>query len=114
MARVTHTAQKKATASPLDGVVLTETAADVTNKEQVKWTGREIIVAHNTGASARTVTITSTADSLGRTGDITADSIAAGAIAFYGPFNGEGWKQADGYIYFEANNAEVKFGIIGW
>lgn len=113
MARVTLTAQRKATNSPLDGVLLTETAADTTNKEQVLWTGKEIIVAHNTGGSAYTVTITSAADKNGRTLDITADSLAAGVIAFYGPFPADGWRQSTGMLFFEASNVAVKFGVIG-
>lgn len=113
MARVTHTpTQALATDAQSDGVSLTFTAADATNKEQVALTGREIIIARNTGAGARTVTITSTADELGRTDDITADSIPAGEFHIYGPFGLEGWEQTDGNLYFEAEHAEVTFAII--
>ena len=96
---------------PTDGVTATFTAADVANKEQFALTGKEIVVARNSGASARTVTINSVAIN-GRTGDITADSIAAGATHVYGPFNPDGgWAQTDGTLHLEADNAEVLFAV---
>jgi len=91
---------------------VTMTAANTTDKEQFVATGRELVIAHNTGASARTVTFTSTTDTRNRTGDITAYSIGAGLIAVFGPFPLEGWRQTDGMVYMEANHAEVKFGVI--
>lgn len=111
MARVDNVRTKAVGPWPTDGVVVTMTAADATNKQQTPCTGREIIVAQNTGAVARTVTINSV-PLHGRAGDITADSLAAGAIVIYGPFDRRGFKQSDNKIHFEANNAEVKFGVI--
>lgn len=112
MARQTLTKTTATTTGwPTDGVTATVTAADATNKEQFALTGKEIIIARNSGAGARTVTITSVAVN-GRTGHITADSIAAGATHVYGPFNPNGWKQTDGMIYFEAEHAEVLYTVI--
>jgi hypothetical protein len=91
---------------------LIETAADATLKQSTVLTGRELIIAHNTGAGARTVTFTSVADERGRTGDITTYSIGAGKIAVFGPFTRAGWMQSGGLIYYEAEHAEVKFGVI--
>lgn len=89
------------------------TAADATNKEQFVASDKDIVVAHNTGAGARTVTVTSVADAgNSRTGDIAAYSIGAGEYAAFGPFNRQGWMQTNGYIYIEAEHAEVKFGAI--
>lgn len=96
-----------------DAADLTMTAADVANKNQFVATGNELVVAHNTGASAYTVTINSVADpNFGRTGDIATYSLAAGEYAVFGPFNVAGWQQSDGYIYLEASNASVKFGVL--
>lgn len=96
-----------------EGVAITMTAADPSNKSQIVATGREIVIAHNTGALARTVTITSVADPYGRTKDITAESIAPGALRVYGAgLEITGWQQTDGKLYFEANHAEVKFGVL--
>lgn len=97
---------------PTSVQAVTMTAADVTNKNQVLLTGREIVLIQNTDTVARTVTITSTPDPQGRSGDITAASVAAGAIAVVGPFGLPGWIQPDGYLYLEASNAAVKFGVI--
>jgi len=88
------------------------TAADATNKEDVVCTGAEIVIAHNTGGSAYTVTVTSVADSRGRTGNVSTYSLAADDYAVFGPFDTEGWIQADGKLYFEASNAAVKFGVV--
>src|SRR5689334_19627624 len=83
------------------------TAADATNKEQFVLDGKHIIIAHNTGAGARTVTLTSVADAgNARTGDITAYSIGAGEYAAFGPFDRQGWMQTAGYMYIEAEHAE--------
>jgi hypothetical protein len=87
------------------------TAADASNLNQCAHTGKEVIYARNSGAGARTVTITSVSY-LGRTGHITAESIAAGATKVFGPFSIEGWKQTDGYLYFQAEHAEVLFTVL--
>jgi hypothetical protein len=91
---------------------LTMTAADAANYEEVSFTGNEIIIAHNTGASERNVTISSVADSQGRDGDISSYALAAGDYAVFGPFELEGWRQSGGKLYFQADNAEVKFGVV--
>lgn len=91
---------------------LTLTAADSTNKEQFVLDGPVLIVAHNLGVGARTITLTSVADSKNRTGDVTAFSIGADEIAVFKVDNTEGWKQTDGYMYIEASNAEVRWGIV--
>ena len=96
-----------------NAVDLPMTAANAANKEQFVASGKDLIIAFNSGAGARTVTITSVADPKNnRTGDITTYSIGAGEYAVFGPFNREGWMQSDGYIYIEAEHAEVKWGVI--
>lgn len=112
MPRVTLTRSNSPGPNPTAGVAVTMTAADTVNKEQFALTGREIVIIHNTGASSRTYTITSVADPYGRLGDITAQTIAAGAIHTVGPFGLLGWQQTGGFLYLEASNAEVKFGVI--
>lgn len=92
--------------------VVTFTAADPVNKEQVTVTGRELILIRNTGAGAATWTATSTDDPHGRTDDITAESIAAGEIRLFGPVAMSGWRQTDGKLYFEASAATVTFAVI--
>lgn len=112
MPRQTLTKTTSPGPNPTAGVAVTMTAADTVNKEQFALTGREVLIIQNTGASAYTYTITSVADPYNRTGHITAQSIAAGAIHVIGPLGLEGWRQTDGNLYLEANNAAVKYGVI--
>jgi hypothetical protein len=94
------------------GVAVTMTAANITDKEQFVAQGKDLLIVQNTDSGAHTFTINSTADPYGRTKDITAESIAAGAIRVFGPMELTGWVQSDGRIYLEANSALVKFGVI--
>lgn len=95
-----------------DSMDLLLTAADTTNNNQILLDGPVIVVAHNTGASARTITITSAVDPQNRTGDVSAYSIGAGEYFSMKIDQTTGWKQTDGYLYLQANNAEVKIGAI--
>lgn len=88
------------------------TAADVANKNQFAPSGNDLILVQNSGASPYTVTLTSAPDPQNRTGDIATYSLDAGEFAVLGPVKTMGWVQADGYVYLEASNASVKFGII--
>lgn len=116
MARQTHTALvalgAKTNVYTANAADLTMTAAIPADYEQVVAGGKDLVIAHNTGASAYTVTIESVVDARGRTGDIAAYSLGAGEYAVFGPFDPEGWKQTDGYLYFRASNASVKFGVV--
>lgn len=92
---------------------VTMTAADTTNQNAVALTGKEVLIARNSGGSAYTVTITSVADPVhGRTGDISAVSIPAGESRMWGPFPLEGWRQSDNKLYFQASNAAVLFTVL--
>lgn len=112
MPRTTLTKTTSPGPYPTTVQTVTMTAADTTNKNQFALTGREIVIIQNTDTVARTVTITSTTDPQGRTGDISAVSLAAGAIAVVGPFGLPGWIQTDGMLYLEASAATVKFGVV--
>ena len=97
-------------ANSLDLAMVVTVLAD---KAQFLASGKELVIAHNTGVGAGTVTITSVASAKNnRSGDITAYSIGAGEYAVFGPFEREGWMQSDGYIYLEASTVDVKFGVI--
>lgn len=120
MARVTHTPRSVAVAHPTlqpaaNSLDLAWTAADTTNKERIAHTGKEIILARNSGAGARTVTVDGVA-LLGRTGSITAYSIGAGETIIIGPLPVDGWRQTSGgdagYLTFEGEHAEVLFSTL--
>lgn len=113
MARTDLTINSAPGSYPTAGVVLTLDAADAVNLNSFSMTGRELLVAFNSDTAVHTVTISSVADEKNRTGDITAESIAAGAYAVYGPFkNKAGWAQATGKLFVAANDATVKFCVI--
>ena len=95
-----------------DALDITLTAADTTNNNQIVLDGPMLIIAHNSGASARTLTLTSANDLQKRTGDITAYSIGAGEVACFKIDNQSGWRQSDGFLYLAANHAEVKIGAV--
>lgn len=112
MARTALTKTAAPGSTNYSGAALTMTAADVSNKNEFVASGRDLVVAHNAGATSRTVTITSAADPYGRTRDIAAVAIAAGVYMVFGPLELTGWQQPDGRVYLEANHAEVKFGVL--
>ena len=116
MARQSHTALSalgtKSNAYAAGAADLTMTAADASNFEEVSHEGRVLVIAHNTGGSAYTVTVESVADDQGRTGDIATYSLAADDYAVFGPFDLEGWRQTGGELYFKASNAAVKLGVV--
>lgn len=92
---------------------VTMTAADVANLNQFAATSTNLVLAHNGGVGAATITITSAPDEKGRTGDIAAYSLGAGEYAVFGPFDSQrGWRQADGYVYLQASSADIKLGVI--
>ena len=94
-----------------DGLDLLLTAADVANKNQFLPGGNDVVVMQNSGAAPYTVTLTTAPDAQNRTGDISTYSLAAGDIACI-VIKTAGWVQADGFVYLEASNAAVKFGIL--
>lgn len=109
MARTTITPTEAPAAAPLTTTTLTWTAGDVANGNQFAHTGREVLLAKNTGVGARTITFQSKAiggreDPL----DNIAISIAAAGYRVWGPFDTKGWKQADNFVYFDVEHAEVQ------
>ena len=91
---------------------LAMTAADIVNQNQATFGTKILLIAHNTGGSAQTVTVTSVTDPYNRDGDITTYSVGAGEYAVFGPFVPAGWLQSDGKLYFEADSADVLFGLV--
>lgn len=89
------------------------TAGDV-GGDTIACTGREIIIAFNSGASAYTITVSSVADEKGRTGDISAYSLAAGDYVALGVglTNSQGWKNSSGNIAVSVSNAAIKWMVL--
>lgn len=112
MARQTLTKTTAPGPNPTAGVAVTMTAEDASNHSQFAWTGAEILIIHNTDSGSHTWTLTSVADPFGRSGDITTETIAAGAIRVVDCLSSLGWRQTNGMVYLAANDATVKFGVI--
>lgn len=91
------------------------TTADAVSNTFVS-TGRELLLVRNTGAVPRTVTVTSVADQINRTGDIAAYSLPIGSVtpqfAVLGPFPAQGWKQSDGTIVVAGSSVDIAFAVI--
>lgn len=86
--------------------------ADAVNQnDTVLVNSKTAIIAYNSGAGAHTITVTSAPDSFDRTGDISAYSLGAGELAFFGPFKTAGWGYS-GRLRFEANHAEILFVVV--
>jgi len=114
MARTALTVTTAPGAYPTAGVALTWDSADASNGNDFVFTGRELILVRNAHAStAKTVTLTSAADPQGRSGDITAESLAAGVVRCFGPFrNKTGWNQSGGKFHLTAEDNNIKFAVI--
>jgi len=90
-------------------------AGTVTDGDTFVCTGREILLFTNTEvAAAKTITIVSTADDIGRTQDITAYSLAAGDFGYHacGLTNAKGWKSTAGTIRITVEAATVKVAVL--
>ena len=78
--------------------------------------GKTLILVKNAHATdPKTVTFTSVVDDLQRTGDITAYSLAAGAVALFGPFKAKGWAHADvgqAGLWFGGSSADITVAVI--
>lgn len=93
------------------GQKLTFEAADTTNQNEFKASGKDLVVVRNDDTSAHTVTITSKSDPYNRTQDISAYSVPAGETHIFGSFPRLGWEQS-GVIQCEADNSSVFFAVI--
>lgn len=86
-------------------------AASIVEGELCVFVEDVIIVASNRGASTARVTIESAPGRDNRSGDIVYDIGPDVAVGF-GPFKAAGWIQADGNMYFRADNQTVYFGVV--
>ena len=92
---------------------ITFTAADTSNLNEFVFTGKEVLLVTNSGASPYTVTFTSAPDEHGRTDDVAAYSVPAGEThAFSFRQGAAGWLQSDGHVYFQGSNAALLFAIL--
>jgi len=88
-------------------------ACDASNGNSFPISGREILIVQNSGMSAYTFTISSVADALGRTNDVTTYSLASSDFAAFSFRGGvTGWKQSDGTVHLACSNAAILFAVL--
>jgi len=91
---------------------VTVVPADVANGNETPLVNdKTVLLCHNSGATPRTITFTSVADTFNRTGDITAYSVGAGEIAVFGPFKTTGWAHT-GVLWVDGAHAELTLAIL--
>ena len=90
---------------------LTMAASDIVDGNSIAWTGKEMLIVHNTNIGVQTVTIDAAPDEYGRDGTITTYSLAADDYAIFGPFDGA-WKQTDGTIHVDGTAVDVLLGVL--
>lgn len=119
MARTALTPQTAIAIYPAAGAIaanaadFTFAAGDASNGNKFTATGREIIIARNTGAGARTITLQAAGDAIGREVDLGPFSIGAGEFTiFTQPLAITGWRQSDGQFYLDVEHAEVTLAVI--
>jgi hypothetical protein len=86
--------------------------ADYADGAEFTLTGQEIVIVRNGNVGAKTVTVTSYADPMNRTGDITAYSIGAGEYAILPQFQPQGWSNPSGKLHLAVNAADLEFLVI--
>ena len=81
---------------PFQGSIdnLTWTAADAVNNHEFDNNGHVLLLARNTDAAGKTVTVVSVADEYGRTGDKAITVPATTGYATAGPFKPSLWNQS--------------------
>lgn len=93
-------------------LTLSMDTADNVNGNSFPATGKEILLIQNPDASPHTFTVTSVADQLGRTGDITSYSIPATSIAVIDMDTLAGWKQTNGTVLLAFNSSLIKLKVL--
>ena len=115
MPRITHIATVPLGAfgdySPIQSAEYDFLQADVGNMEQTVLTGKELVLARNNDFGPHNITFTSVRDPFNRTKNI-AYQIQPAEESVFGPFVLTGWRQLDGFLYFQADNTNVEFAVI--
>ena len=98
------------TANSADMVFAATTGSSGSNGNQIPFGNADelvVLVQNTDGANPYTFLLTSKADQLNRTGDIGPYTLQANEFAVF-TVKRTGFRQADGYLYCESNNAAIK------
>src|SRR5262245_2601244 len=92
------------------GQSVTWVAADAVNGNYFPSSGKDLLLARNTGSDPADVVIHSQADAFNRTGDISA-TLAAAAQVIFGPFLAIGWRDLVGNISLDGETG-IEFAVV--
>lgn len=97
------------TANSADLVLTACTGSSGASGNQIAFGASDllVLVQNSDATNPYTVTFTSRIDRFNRTGDVGPYTLQAGEIMPF-RFKPDGWRQADGYLYCEGNNAAIK------
>ncbi len=99
-------------ASADTGVAISFTAADATNGNYIKSTGKEILVAQNTDAGGpHNVTVTSVVDEEGRSGDIVV-AVPASSQALFQKLPRDGFAGPEANILVTGATTDIQFAVL--
>ena len=94
------------------GVEVTQTVADLDAGNKFAASGDDLVIVYNSGADDHRVTVEAMPDLQGRVVGVDKFSVGAGGVAILGPYDVDGWRQSDGYIYLTGDSDELKFGVV--
>lgn len=114
MARTALTKTTAPGSNPTAGVTVIWADADAVNQNSFVMTGNDLLLVRNTHATdPKTFTVNTSADEMGRTKDITAESLNAGVMRVLGPFRDKtGWMQSGGVLHLQGETTDIEFAVI--
>lgn len=111
MVRAVKTAQAAPGGYPTVLPTLTFAALDNVNGDEFVASGNDLIIFLNTTGSPVNVTLGSSPDALGRSGDVV-KSVPANGYALAGPIPAAGWRQSNGRVFINAAAAGLSVAIV--
>jgi hypothetical protein len=90
----------------------TFSASDSANGNSFPASGKELLLVQNTDAGAQSFTVRSVPDALGRSQDVTTYTMQTGEFAVFKLDQQVGWVQADGNVYLDSSNNNIKFAVV--
>lgn len=92
---------------------VTFTAGDPVDGDSFVHTGRELIIVRNVHVTDPfNLTVKASANRFRRTGTDIVYAIAAGVTSTFGPFPLEGWRQVDGKMWIDVEDASLEIGVL--
>lgn len=98
--------------APAAGMDAVMAAASLSKENGVLMTGRDLLVAHNSGAGMARLFIQSEPDPMYQRGANIQYALHAGDVAVFGPFTLPGWRGTENYVQVVSTSADVMLGTV--